>query len=406
MNIAIFTDTYYPQINGVVTSTMTLAQELRKLGHNVYIFTPNDNGIDKTDISEKYIYRFPSMPFVFSRNHRMTLVYPPKLLLTFRKLNLDIVHTQTEFSIGFLGRLVADFYDLPSVHTYHTMYEDYVHYILNGHLITKKGAKRFSRIFCNRADHVIAPVPKTKKALLEYGVKKPISVIPTGLNLSVFSKEIDKEETNALKRSLNIPLDKQVVLSVGRVAKEKSPDVIVNAFKTVVQKNKNVVLLIVGGGPFLDDLKALVIKNNISDYVFFTDFVLNKDIHKYYKLGDVFVTASTSETQGLTYIEAMASGLPLIVKKDDSIKDVVTHNKNGLVFSKDNRLPELILELLANESKRELFIYNSSEIVKKYSCDTFCKNVNDIYIKTVSTHKHHKVAKFVKKTKGKLKWKN
>lgn len=399
MNIAIFTDTYYPQINGVVTSTKTLFLELRKMGHNVYIFTPSDNFIDKNEIDEKYIYRLPSMPFVFSKNHRMCLVYPPKILLTFRKLNLDIIHTQTEFSVGFLGSLVSEFYDIPCVHTYHTMYEDYVHYILNGHLITKKGAKRFSKVFCNKKDHIIAPVNKTKKALIEYGVKKPIDIIPTGLDLSIFSKEVTEDEIIALKRRYNIPLDKKVVLSLGRVAKEKSIDVIITAFPKVLAKAPDTVLLIVGGGPYLDELKALSVKLKISDSVIFTDFIPNVEIYKYYRLGDIFVTASTSETQGLTYIEAMASSIPVIVKNDDSIKELVTHDINGYVFNKDNKLSDTILDLLNNDIKKEMFVHNALVTTKKYSAETFANSVYSLYEETIECYKERKFLKFIRHKK-------
>ncbi len=402
MNIGIFTDTYFPQINGVATSTMTLAEELRKMGHNVYIFTPNDVGVDK---NEAYIYRLPSMRFIFSKNHRMTLIYPPRLILQFKKLKLDIIHTQTEFSIGFLGSLVSEFYDIPIVHTYHTMYEDYVHYILNGHLITKKGAQRFSRRFCNKTNHVISPVAKTKEALIEYGVKREISIVPTGLYLDRYINELPIEEIYELKKSLNIPLDKKVCMFLGRVAKEKSVDVIINAFPDVLKKEKDAILLIVGGGPYLDDLKKLAKELNIENSVVFTDFVPNKIIHKYYKLGDIFITASTSETQGLTYIEAMASSLPIIVKEDESVNGVVIHNENGYVFSDDNKLSELIINLLNDKNKQKQFVEKSLKIAKKYNANTFATDVFSIYEKEVNVYQQKKIVTFIKKTRGKIKWK-
>ncbi len=402
MNIGIFTDTYFPQINGVATSAMTLAEELRKLGHNVYIFTPNDAGVDK---NEKYVYRLPSLPFIFSKNHRMSLIYPPKLLLIFKKLKLDIVHTQTEFSIGILGHLVSDFYDVPAVHTYHTMYEDYVHYALNGHLISKDTAKKVSRIFCNRSNAIIAPVEKTKRSLLEYGVRKKIRVIPTGLYLDRYLKTESEKELNTIKASLGISADKKIVLFLGRIATEKSIDVVINAFYEVQKKADDVVLLIVGGGPYLKDLKKIAKSLKIADKVIFTDFIPNINIHKYYKLGDVFVTASTSETQGLTYIEAMASRVPVIAKKDDSIENVITHDYNGYVFSNDKELPALILDLINNKEKQEQFIKNSIEIAYRYNANTFAKEVLSFYTDTIDNYKEKRITKLVKKTRGKLNWK-
>ncbi len=402
MNIGIFTDTYFPQINGVATSAMTLAEELRKLGHNVYIFTPNDAGVDK---NEKYVYRLPSLPFIFSKNHRMSLIYPPTLLLIFKKLKLDIVHTQTEFSIGLLGHLVSDFYDAPSVHTYHTMYEDYVHYALNGHLISKASAKRFSRMFCNRSNAIIAPVDKTKRSLLEYGVRKKIKVIPTGLYLDRYLRTENEKELIKIKQSLGIDKDKKICLFLGRIAMEKSIDVVINAFYDAQRQRDDIILLIVGGGPYLKDLKKLVSSLNINDKVIFTDFVPNIHIHKYYKLGDLFITASTSETQGLTYIEAMASKIPVIAKKDDSIENVIIHDHNGYVFSDNNDLSNLILDLIDNTQKKEKFIINSLEIARKYNATTFAKEVLSFYNETIDNYKEKRITKIVKKTRGKLNWK-
>lgn len=400
MNIGIFTDTYYPQINGVVTSTTTLFEELKKKGHNVYIFTPNDIGVNKKTANEKNIYRLPSMPFVFSTNYRMTFVYPPKMFLLFKRLNLDIIHTQTEFSIGFLGGLVADFYNIPCVHTYHTMYEDYVHYIFRGKLITKKGAKRFSRVFCNSAEHIIAPAEKTRKALIDYKVKKPISVIPTGLDLSVFSKEISKSDINKLKTSLNIPLDKKVVLVLGRVAKEKSIDIIVKQFPKILKEEPNAILLIVGSGPDIPILKDLAKKNKIHDKIIFTGFIKNKEIHKYYKLGDVFVTASTSETQGLTYIEAMASSVPVVAKQDDCLNGLIYNNKNGLIFSKDEDLAPLVLSILNSKEKSSKFVQNSLKLVEKYNSTNFVNSVFAVYEETIKSYNKNKFIRIAKKIRG------
>lgn len=402
MNIGIFTDTYFPQINGVATSTMILFEELRKNGHNVYIFTPNDVGVDK---NERYIYRLPSMKFVFSRNHRMTLMCPPKILLTFRKLKLDIVHTQTEFSMGLLGKMVAEYYDIPLVHTYHTMYEDYVHYILHGHLITKKGAHKFSKVFCNSCDYIITPSAKTKIALEDYGVKKPLSIIPTGLYLDKYLRKKDIFQTLELKKELGILENEKVVLVLGRIAKEKSIDVVINAFSKVINKVDNCKLLIVGDGPYLKELKKMVAKMSISDKVIFAGFVANNIIDEYYKLGDLFITASTSETQGLTYIEAMASSLPVIVKKDLSVTNVVIDSVNGFVFSKDSELPDLMTTLLNNTKIRQRFIDNSLKIVNSYRADVFVKDVCKVYENSIKNYNKNRVKQFFKKTRGEINWK-
>ena len=162
MNIGIFTDTYFPQLNGVATSVQTLRRELEKKGHQVYIFTPYDPRQQQE--TDDHIFRLPSMPFIFVKNYRACFVCPPHILRKIHQLKLDIIHTQTEFSLGFLGKLISKTCGIPMVHTYHTMYEDYVHYIAGGHLISAEGAREFSRIFCNTAMAVIAPTKKNRAA--------------------------------------------------------------------------------------------------------------------------------------------------------------------------------------------------------------------------------------------------
>ncbi|MDR1914903.1 MAG: glycosyltransferase, partial [Clostridiales bacterium] len=226
MNIGIFTDTYYPQINGVVTSTRMLEKELNKLGHKVFIITTTDPNVKRPS---PRVFRLPSMPFVFLPTHRMTFMYSPKLLMNLKSLKLDIIHTQTEFPVGIFGKIVSEFYKIPMVHTYHTMYEDYVHYIANGHLITPVMAKKYSTLFCNRAKIVIAPVEKTRQYLEECGVVRPLRVIPTGLDFAPFAPELFSEKQIAEKKAeLGIQPDERVIVNIGRIAKEKSINVLID----------------------------------------------------------------------------------------------------------------------------------------------------------------------------------
>ena len=214
MNIGIFSDTYFPQLNGVATSIRTLTHALREKGHTVYIFTPSDPRCEGQPEDED-IFRLPSIPVYFVRDYRAGYIFPPHILKKIKKLNLDIVHTQTEFPLGFLGKLVSTTEGIPMVHTYHTMYEDYVHYIGGGHIISKNMAREFSCAFCNTAMAVIAPTHKTEQLLSGYGVTKPISIIPTGINTAHFRKEnFDAAEILALRESLGLKADTPVIISI------------------------------------------------------------------------------------------------------------------------------------------------------------------------------------------------
>lgn len=376
MNIGIFTDTYYPHVNGVATSIKMLKDEMQKRGHKVYIFTTSNPMMKE---SRPDVFRLPSMPFVFLPTYRIAFFYSPKLLLKMKKFNLDVIHTQTEFSIGIFGKIVSEFLKIPMVHTYHTMYEDYVHYIAKGHLISPKMAQKFSRIFCNRAKIVIAPTEKTKDSLKSYGVIRPIEIIPTGITLEKFSNEIASEIIDAKKKELGINKNDFVILFLGRLAKEKSIDVLISQMPNILQKIPKAKLLIVGGGPYFDILKNLA--NQLHVPAIFTSEIEWQNINLFYKLANVFASASTSETQGLTYIEAMASKIVVVAKNDASIKNLITHQKNGYVFNNPDELADILLQIKNNPQNQ--IIDAASKTIQNLSAEKFACAVENIYQKVL-----------------------
>ena len=385
MNIGIFTDTYYPQINGVVTSVSTLRSELQKRGHKVFLFTARDPA---TSEKEPNIFRLPSLPFVFSPAHRATYMYPPKLLMRMRTLELDVIHTHTEFSLGLLGKIVSEYLDKPQVHTYHTMYEEYTHYLANGHLVSRNMARKFSRFFCNRAHTVIAPVHSTRERLIQYGVTRPIEVIPTGINFHPFSKEnFTREETAALKKSLGINPDCPVVVNIGRVAKEKNIPALINAMPKLLERLPNAKLVIVGNGPIIGEMTALAVNLGVNSSVLFAGGKPLSEIGRYYQLGDAFATASTSETQGLTYYEAMASGVPVVAKRDTSIATTLVDGFNSYLFDKDSQLSDTLYKSLTNKSANEQLTRNAYETITPLSSAKFGESVEKLYESMIARNK-------------------
>lgn len=381
MNIGIFTDTFSPQINGVSTSVLMLRKELTELGHKVYVCT---NTCPKADPLSQGIYRLPSMPFVFLPEHRMTLVYPPSLLLKMRRLKLDIIHTQTEFPVGIFGKLVSEFYNIPMVHTYHTMYEDYVHYVANGNLITPKMATAYSRIFCNRANAVIAPTEKTSDYLMSIRIKRPIHVIPTGIDLSGFSGEnIDPMQVNAKKDRLGILPGEPVILAVGRLGKEKNLDAVIRQMASLTAKRPDAKLVIVGDGPEREHLQGLARAYGIGKAVLFTGYVPWDEMPLFYQMADVFTTASTSETQGLTYIEAMASGLPAVVKEDRCIEKLIIPGKTGYRYDTDEQAVEMLSHVLSHPGETAEIAQNGRRSAMEFSSVRFSEAVLDLYTKVI-----------------------
>lgn len=387
MNIGMFLDTYSPQINGVVTSSKLLKEELTRLGHTVTIVTVKTPEIHE---DEENVLRLSSIPFPALPELRIGKPYSNKMMNKIKKLNLDVIHIQTEFSVGIFGRIVAKHLKLPVVHTYHTMYEDYMHYITKGVMkdYAAEVAKKITKIYCSKIDCIIAPTEKTKAALIKYGVKEEIRVIPTGIRISPFKKEnFNKNDINNLREKLNIPLDSSVVLFIGRVAKEKSIDVIIKSAPKLIRKISNVKYVIVGDGPENKNLKKLAKKLKVEDSIIFAGKQPRDVISAFYQLGDVFVSASTSETQGLTFIEAMSAELPVVAKFDKNLDGMIQDKENGRMFYNDEELADVLEEVLTNKDENERYKRNAYENVQKYSLKTFGKRVEKVYKDVIKKHR-------------------
>ena len=398
MNIGLFTDTYYPQISGVMTSVMMLEKELTKLGHNVYIFTTTDPNAPR---SVPRVFRLPSMPFVFFPERRLTFFYPPGLLVKVRSLKLDIVHTQTEFSMGIFGKLVSEFSRIPMIHTYHTMYEDYVHYIANGRLITPKMAKRLMRLFCNRAQEVIAPSEKTADYLAQIGVVRPINTVSTGIDFAPFAKENFTQEQIARTRAkYGINEKAPVVVTIGRIAKEKSIDVLVRQMPELLAKLPDAMLLIVGDGPARAGIEDLAESLNIRNSVVFTGAVPPEEVALYYQLGDVFASASTSESQGLTYIEAIAGGVPVAVKRDRPVESLIVHGKTGFFFERDEDAAAVLHYALTHPEEAAAAAEAALTAAGHLSSERFAMNVEEIYTRAIAERKARKGARKARVWRG------
>ena len=385
MNIGIFMDTYEPQVNGVVTSTKMLKDELEKLGHQVTIITINDPRCEKE--SEEGIIRLSSFSVPLIPEQRLGILSSYKIIKRIKDLDLDLIHTQTEFSVGLLGRFLAKVLNLPVVHTYHTMYEDYMHYITGGKFMesASKLAQKITKLYCKNCDQIIAPTDKVKEALTNYGVEDKIQVVPTGIKLTKFKKEnYQEQEVIKLKESLGIDNNDPVVLYIGRLAEEKSIDVIIEQFPKVLEQLPEAKFLVVGDGPSRDKLEQLSRKLGIAESVVFAGEQPWEEIGKYYQLGDTFVSASTTETQGLTFVEAMAAEVPVVAKYDKNLENMIQDEVNGRVFKEDNELPALLVETLSNEIKTKQLVKQAYEDAQELSAEQFGKKIESIYYKVIA----------------------
>mgnify|MGYP004467767029 CR=1 FL=1 len=340
MNIGIFTDSYFPQVSGVATSIKTLKDDLERKGHTVYIFTTTDPHVPDEAV-EPNLFRFASVPFVSFTDRRIAVRGLFHAYAVAKELQLDIVHTQTEFSMGYIGKFVARQLKIPAVHTYHTMYEDYLHYVMNGHLLRPYHVRQFMRAYLYHVAGVVCPSERTADSLTGYGIKTPMAIIPTGVDLTQF-----KEAKNPhLRADLGLA-DVPVLLSLSRVAYEKRIDRVVGAMPAILAQQPEAVLLIVGDGPAKTDLEAQAQTLGIASHVRFVGEVEHDDIADYYRAADVFVSASDSESQGLTYIEAMAAGRKVVAFASEYTQSLLDDPAIGTTFTTDAEMVQQCLRYL------------------------------------------------------------
>lgn len=368
MKILITSDTYSPMVNGVVTSTINLCKELRKQGHDVRILTLSSNG---KSYLEDNIYFLRSIAIKIYPGARIGATIKDSLIKEIIQWGPDIVHSQTEFTTLIYARYIVKKLSIPHVHTYHTMYEDYLKYVFKGKLITKENLKKIVRRILNKVDLVITPTTKVKETLISYGVYTHISVVPSGIDLSRFMIDLLDEEKEKLKIKFQIHKDDKVIVYVGRIGEEKNIEEVISNFAELTDLDKKVKLIIVGGGPYLEVLKGVAQEHKVQDKIIFTGMISPEEIYKYYKMGDVFVTASTSETQGLTYIEALSCGIPVLCKYDQCIDNVVINDHNGFAYNTKEEFVMEALKILNDAAYRNKLSQNAIGKATEYSKEAF-----------------------------------
>ena len=400
MKIGIFSDTYHPDINGVVTSIKMLEKEMIARGHEVHIFTPSKH----EPTNNQNLYMVKSIPLFVAKkyDYRIAGFYSREIAKQIKELDLDIVHTQSEFSLGMFAKIVARKFNIPFVHTYHTMWEDYVHYIIpikgKKSIFPKRFARNFSKNFVNKSDLIIAPSKKTEK-YLKYRCKvknKEIQIIPTGIDLTPFDPaNFTKKDILKAKTDLGLNENDKVILFIGRLAEEKSVDVILKGFSEMLTKSQDssLKLVIIGDGPSIDSLKELSKNLNIENKVIFTGRQPWEKIGLFYNIGDLFVNASTTETQGLTFIEAMAAKVPVLAKYDTNLDTIIDNNKTGFFFKKDEEFAKTALKILNSPDLIEKVKESGFEHAKLFSIKVFGDRLEEAYKKTIYNHNITKVKK-------------
>ena len=384
MNVAIFSDTYLPDVNGVATSCNTLFKILRKFGHTVYVVCPGE-----TFEFNDNILRIPGLELKSLYDYRLSFIWDENGFQILKNLKLDLVHVNTDFGVGQFGMSVANRLNIPIVFTYHTMYEDYTYYFLKGFLdrFSKRTIREFEKSSMNRASEIISPSLKTMKYLRSVGVEKYINIVPTGFDFERFEKnEEHLNQVADLREKLGFKKDDFIALCLGRIAHEKSYDIILYGFKKYLDtyRTKNTYLLVVGDGPDKQELEKLATELEINDYVKFLGKVDNGEVPKYYWISDVFLNSSISETQGLTFMEAMASSIPILCRFDNSLVGVINNKRTGFFYIDEEDFPEKLefVKNLTNEKKEEI-CKAAIKSIDNFSEKNFYHKILEVYNRAI-----------------------
>ena len=406
MRIGLFTDTYPPFINGVSTSVFMLKKALEKQGHQVFVVTINPESFHYSFDEDKTVVRIPGLP-IGIYDYRVTTVYPLRAMNIIRKWKLDVIHSHTEFSVGTFARFVSRQYNIPLVHTYHTLYEDYVYYITKGYFDkpSKKIVEYLTQFYCDKtANELIVPTKKIYDLFKEkYNVDKNIYIIPTGIEIDRFYEEnVNAKEVEKVRKKLGLDPKSFNILFVGRLAKEKNVDLLLSAQQKINAKDKNVNLIIVGDGPDMEEYKDTSKKLGIEKNVIFVGKVPWEDVPKYYRLANIFATASTSETQGLTVIEAMAASVAPICIDDESFRNTVVDGYNGEIFKDEKEYIEAVTDLKADRKKLEMLQKQARLNAEIHSSRYYGERVAAVYKHAIENKKYDNYG-FIGKLVGRIK---
>ena len=376
MKIGFFTNTYYPICYGSVISIESFRENLEKLGHQVYVFAPNHEGYKDEN---KRVFRYPAFLFKYKIDYPISIPISSFINKKIKELNLDIIHVHQPFSLGKEGLRYAKKLNIPIVFTYHAKYEDYVHYVpfLPENLLAelvKKEAVRFS----NHCDLVIAPSLGIQKIIIKRGVEKEkIKVLATGIDWKKFQKGNRQE----IRNKYSIKNDEFLFLNVGRINEEKNVKFLLKAFSQVSLKNSKIKMMFVGEGFLKKNLIEIAKKRGIEDRVIFPGFVPFGEVKNFWQAADLYLQASESETQGITILEAMAVGLPIVAIKATGTEDFIIDDVNG--FLTKNQLKEFVERmefLIKNKKKRRALAQQAQRDAKQFDELSQTKKIEKFYL--------------------------
>jgi len=373
MHISYFTNTYYPVISGVVRSVETFRQALTELGHNVFIFAQDATDYEDT---HPFIFRYPTIDLPLATNFPLPIPLSSFVDHLLPLLKVDVIHSHHPFLLGQVAATKAAELEVPLVFTFHTQYREYSHYIALSQEFVRETIDRWVTDYIQKCHHLIVPSDSMRQVLADaYGVTERITTIPTGIDLEPYQRA----DGQAVRQQQGWGQDK-VLISVGRLAKEKNWETLLAAVAQVMRKRAEVRLVLIGEGSEQENLKKYSEDLGIAAKVEFVGNIPFDDIPAYLKAADLFCFASVTETQGLVTMEAITAGLPVVAVDATGTKDVIDHGQQGLLTPNDSEaLAQAIEQVLADEDLRRHFKEAAWQKAQSFEMKLQAKKLLDVY---------------------------
>lgn len=380
MRIALFTDTFPPEVNGVAHSVARSAEALATRGHDVSVFTVSKSTrkeLRKVSGGRYAVETISSMGIPIYLGVRTTI----PIGLALRKVSRfkpDIIHSHTPFSVGWEAVWAARFLKVPIVGTHHTFFDHYLKHVHLDYSLARRLSWKLTVGYYNRCHLVISPTKSLAEALTENGLVRPCEIVP-----NIVDTERYRPAQDAPSARSRLGFSSKVVIHVGRLSYEKSVDQVLRAFALVLKEISDAMLVVAGDGPSKKELETLTHKLGLAQKVRFTGFIHGQDLVEHLQSSDVFVTASKSENMPLAVLEAMATGLPIIAIRSLGLTEIVEEGKNGYLVTQDDveTIARRTIELLGDDNARRALGERSRTLSETYSESSVAERLEDVYVR-------------------------
>ncbi|WP_024653575.1 glycosyltransferase [Borrelia persica] len=386
MKIAIFTDTYLPDKNGVATCVKQIKEGFEQKGHTVYIFCPQYQTSNSNDSLEKNIYRCFSIKLNLTVDAKISFPNKAKIKKIIEEYQPEIIHTHSEFTMGHMGKKLALEYNIPIVHTNHTMWDYYLHYLgiikyfINPDTIMKK--------FYNQIHHFIYPSIKAHDKYFHFAKDSDYKIIPNGVDRKLFIKELTQEKRQEIFNRHGINENDKIIIFVGRINREKNIYKLMENLKRLLTENTHCKLILIGKGKEESNVRRFREQYGLTKQIILIGTIPWEEMYYYYKISDVFASLSKSEVYPMTIIEALTAGIPAILINDIIYKDVINQGKNGFLIDNYQDMYKYMKEIIENDEKLQNLKKYTEETSTKYSSTSFVEKIEEYYAQIIKNHKY------------------